>query len=173
LHEDIGGLRSVTLSADGQLVASGSFDGQVRLWSLSGIANAKDGPAGRPVATLRGHTGTVWALALTADGRLLASGSLDGSISLWETLSARPLVALQGQTGTVWGCGVECRWTGAGQWQHGWDHPALGRPNRACAGGLAGPHGWCALRRALWRRRNAGQWEHGWDDHTLVSRGRA
>ena len=40
---------------------------------------------GRPLATLHGHTGRDRAVALTADGRLLASGSEDGTVKLWET----------------------------------------------------------------------------------------
>jgi WD40 repeat protein len=111
----------VALSADGRLAASGSGDGTVRLWSLTGLAEregmrgmqaetarAGSGPVGpsaeraqpsehspaapptewRAVATLQGHTGTVWGVALSADGRLVASGSGDGTMRLWGTTLA-------------------------------------------------------------------------------------
>jgi WD40 repeat protein len=58
---------------------------------------------GRPLATLKGHTGTVWDVLLSADGRLLASGGGDGTVRLWETTTGRPLATLKGHTGGVWG----------------------------------------------------------------------
>jgi WD40 repeat protein len=40
---------------------------------------------GAPLAALKVHTSTVFGVALSADGRLLATGSGDGSVRLWET----------------------------------------------------------------------------------------
>jgi WD40 repeat protein len=66
----------------------------VRLW---------DAGSGRPLATLEGHARWVQGVALSADGRLVASGGGDGAVRLWEAGSGRPLVTLQGHAGTVWG----------------------------------------------------------------------
>jgi WD40 repeat protein len=66
----------------------------VRLWETD---------TGRLLATLQGHAGAVWRVALSADGQLLASSGEDGTVRLWETSSGRPLATLQGHTGTVWG----------------------------------------------------------------------
>jgi WD40 repeat protein len=84
----------VALSADSQLVASGGEDGTVQLWEAS---------SGRPLATLSGHTGTVFDVALSADSQLLASSSYDGMVKLWEASSGRLLATLQGHGGAVFG----------------------------------------------------------------------
>ena len=43
-----------------------------------------------------GPTGAVRALALSADGGLLASSSWDHTIRLWETTEGRPIATLEG-----------------------------------------------------------------------------
>ncbi|MBN1261205.1 MAG: WD40 repeat domain-containing protein, partial [Anaerolineae bacterium] len=57
-----------------RLVASGSWDGYVRLW---------DTEQGRVVRSLNEHTGPVLRVAISPDGRWLASGGEDGNIILW------------------------------------------------------------------------------------------
>jgi WD40 repeat protein len=54
-----------------------------------------------------GHTGTVTALAMRADGRLLASGSRDRSVRLWSVPDGRTLAVLSGHTGTVTGLALD------------------------------------------------------------------
>jgi len=73
-----GDVWALALSADGRLVATGSFDGAVRLWEVA---------TGRQLATLEGHTGGAWSVALSDDGELVASGSFDGTIRLWDARS--------------------------------------------------------------------------------------
>src|SRR5258708_34485366 len=50
---------------------------------------------GTPLVRSEGHTSGVLGVALRADGRLLASGSLDGTVRLWEASSGVSLCILR------------------------------------------------------------------------------
>src|SRR2546426_7502505 len=60
-----------------------------------------------PYTTLFRSNGGIWGVALSADGRLLASGSLDGTVKLWATDGDQPLATLQGHSGAVARVGLE------------------------------------------------------------------
>ncbi|MCI0408046.1 MAG: FecR domain-containing protein, partial [Acidobacteria bacterium] len=62
-------------------------------------------PATGDLATrlLAGHTGEVFSLAFSPDGRLLASGGGDQVVRLWEPATGRELRLLKGHMGTVRG----------------------------------------------------------------------
>ena len=48
---------------------------------------------------LRGHTSSVWTVAVTSDNKYIISGSLDKTISIWNLLEKRQETALQGHLG--------------------------------------------------------------------------
>ncbi|MDJ0547443.1 MAG: serine/threonine-protein kinase [Microcystis sp. M53601_WE4] len=52
--------------------------------------------------TLTGHSGQVYSLAYSPDGRYLASGSSDKTIKIWETATGTELRTLTGHSMTVW-----------------------------------------------------------------------
>jgi WD40 repeat protein len=45
--------------------------------------------------TLEGHTGNVWSLRFSPDGRMIASGGMDNTIKLWETSTGKLRATLQ------------------------------------------------------------------------------
>ena len=52
--------------------------------------------------TLMGHTGTIWDVAFSPDGKMIASGSDDGSVRLWDIDRGLCTKILQGHTDLVY-----------------------------------------------------------------------
>jgi WD40 repeat protein/tRNA A-37 threonylcarbamoyl transferase component Bud32 len=58
------------------------------------------------VRTLVGHSGSVNACTVTADGRRVVSGSEDGTLKVWDLESGRVIATLEGHAGEVRACAV-------------------------------------------------------------------
>ncbi|WP_192883602.1 trypsin-like peptidase domain-containing protein [Streptomyces xinghaiensis] len=80
---------SVTVSPDGDTLATGSRDRTVRLWDLR---------THRRLATLTGHGRSVGSVAFSPDGKTLASGGEDRTVRLWDVRTRRWSATLPGST---------------------------------------------------------------------------
>ena len=85
-------LRSVVFSPDGKTLASGA--GVEDEWVEErfvrvGIVKLWDVKTGKEGATLRGHTEPVWSVAFSPDGKILASGGVDGKVKLWDVSTGK------------------------------------------------------------------------------------
>ena len=71
---------SVAFSPDGGTIASGSWDGSVRLWNAD---------TGEHLQMLTGHSGGVYSVAFSPDGSTIASGGEGPTIRLWDAHRGR------------------------------------------------------------------------------------
>ena len=92
LAERVGFNRTLQLSPDGAIAATGDPRGPVRLWNLA---------EGRAGAVLQGHSGPVVSLAFTPDGKRLVSGSWDGSVRVWSVDDGTALTVFEGHRGGI------------------------------------------------------------------------
>jgi len=72
-HDDY--VLSITFSPKGNLLASGSLRGIIKLWDIK---------TGQLLWDVVGHNGAVWGLAFNSDGTLLISGSADTILKVWR-----------------------------------------------------------------------------------------
>ncbi len=87
--ETFGGAFAVAFSPDGMILAAGTENGIIGLWS---VVN------GERLITCAGHTDWVISIAFSPDGRILASSSEDQTIRLWDVDTGQCLKILHGHT---------------------------------------------------------------------------
>jgi WD40 repeat protein len=68
------------------MLATGSWDDTVKLWDVA---------TGKERATLKGHDRNVWAVAFSADGKLLAAESEWGMLKLWDVSTGKEKATLK------------------------------------------------------------------------------
>ncbi|AFY44597.1 protein kinase [Nostoc sp. PCC 7107] len=85
-------VNSVAISSDGQILASGSDDKTIKLWSVT---------TGSEIRTLSGHSSSVNSVAISSDGQILASGSDDKTIKLWSVTTGSEIRTLSGHSSSV------------------------------------------------------------------------
>jgi serine/threonine protein kinase len=88
-------IRAVALSPHGRRLSAGGDEALVYLWSLQDPAAA--------ALVLKGHTARVSCLAFLSDSASLLSGSLDGTVRLWDSKTGAAKGVLDAQVGPVRG----------------------------------------------------------------------
>ena len=71
---------AVAVAPDGSWLASGGWDGEVRIWNAA---------TGRERAVFTGHTDQVAGVAVAPDGSWLASSGADGTVRIWDVTTGR------------------------------------------------------------------------------------
>ena len=95
-----GNVNALTFSPDGAhlFAASGEngVHGEVKHWRVAD---------GELIRTITGHRDTLYALALSPDGKTLATGSYDQQIKLWNAETGTEMKTLRGHNGAVFALG--------------------------------------------------------------------
>ena len=105
-----GAIGCVAVSPNAKVLASGSVDKTIKLWD---VASGKElrtltGHTERVSAlrseraSMKGHRARVWSVAFSPDGRILASGSWDGTIEFWDVATGQPQATFKAHTNRVY-----------------------------------------------------------------------
>jgi WD40 repeat protein len=92
-RETFGGVLSVAFSLDGQYLATGDTNGEIRLRKVAD---------GQQTLIYKGHTNWVTSLAFSQDGTTLASSSIDYTVKLWDVATGQCFKTFTEHDDEVW-----------------------------------------------------------------------
>jgi WD40 repeat protein len=84
LQGHFGAVQNIRFSPDGQVLASGGFDGYVILWDVK---------TGKVLKSIKGHRATVTEVTFSRDGKYVASSSQDGTAMVWDVKTGANIAA--------------------------------------------------------------------------------
>ncbi|MCL2211012.1 MAG: caspase family protein [Treponema sp.] len=80
-----GGINKVALSPDGKTIASGSYEGTIKIWDII---------TGREIRTFYGHLNNINDLTFSSNGKQIISGSSDNTIKIWDVYTENEIRTL-------------------------------------------------------------------------------
>jgi hypothetical protein len=89
--QNIPSVSCLSFSPDGKMIAIGTWDDIVKLWSLDG----------REIQTLRGHSDRINSIEFSPDSKIIATGSKDKTAKLWS-IDGRELKTFTGHWGSIY-----------------------------------------------------------------------
>jgi WD40 repeat protein len=99
LAGNVHGVSSVAFSPTGEIIASGGYDGTIRLWDvMTGKERNHWLSSGVDPASNDNPRNAVNSVAFSPDGALLASGHGDSSVRFWEVVTGRELRQFPGSS---------------------------------------------------------------------------
>ncbi|KAF5023310.1 hypothetical protein F66182_4618 [Fusarium sp. NRRL 66182] len=102
----IAGVSCLAWTPDSNTIASGSDDKAIRLWDrVTGRpkTTTRKSVAGQDMAPLKGHHNYIHCLAFSPKGNILASGSYDEAVFLWDVRAGRLMRSLPAHSDPVSG----------------------------------------------------------------------
>jgi len=87
MPSEMDGTRYMSFSPDGNIAATGHFDGSVKLW---------DAETFEPLETRKmRHLLEVHCVDFSPDGRVIASAGADGFIKLWDAATGKHIASMR------------------------------------------------------------------------------
>jgi len=86
------GVRDITFSPEGNLIATGGFDGTAKVWDME---------TGNLIREISSHKGIVLGVAFSPNGAHLATASTDATVKIWNARTWELLFTLAGHDGGI------------------------------------------------------------------------
>lgn len=102
-------VNSLAFSSDGKILVSGGLDGAIKIWNWhkQELLKTLNRPAPSElipslVSWFDSSVGGIWAVAISPDGKIIASGGSDQPINLWDADTGKLLRTLTEHAGSVY-----------------------------------------------------------------------